>query len=73
MTARYTHEVPIISIWSQDTARRVAVTLPAPPMCITLNSDHRPETAPCARTIRGDAKWQNDPVLRHAATRKDRV
>jgi hypothetical protein len=49
----------------------VHVTLPAPPWG-ALDRDDRAATKPPQSLIRAARTWQQDPVLRHADTRRDR-
>lgn len=52
-------------ITSIGEARRIDVSLPAPPWG-HLDTGNRDETRPTARTIRGDIDIKRDPVLRAA-------
>lgn len=65
-----TIEVPQLG-WSSDgETRRKAVSVVAPSWGL-IEVTTREETAPRSRPIRGASSWRNDPMLRHAAKRRD--
>lgn len=65
-----THHVAVPSPCSSMPVH-ASVTLPRPPFALDLDGT-RTATLPRSPPIRSDRTWRQDPVLRHADTRRDR-